>query len=291
MSCSRRRRSCSCSCMCGWNTTKRALPAALALYIAMSALRSSCSASSPGCEQATPMLADAVGLPAVEQQRPVERRADRRGDALDVRRRCRCPRAGSRTRRRRAAPRCRTGACDFTSRCAAACSSRSPASWPSESLTFLKLSRSRNITATRCVRALRQRQRVLDAVAEQAAVGEQRQRVVERQLAQLLLERLALAHVAEVEREAGDRRVVHQVAADALERAAPVAGLDHRLDRSDDAAARRGDFGEERGQPLAVAVGPEVEQVAPDQVVGVDRRRCARRPARRTAAGRRRRRS
>jgi hypothetical protein len=39
-SASRRRRSCSCSCMCGSNTTRRALPAAFAPYIAMSALRS-----------------------------------------------------------------------------------------------------------------------------------------------------------------------------------------------------------------------------------------------------------
>ena len=42
------------------------------------------------------------------------------------------------------------GRVDFTSRCAAACRKRSPASWPSESLTFLKLSRSRNMTATYC---------------------------------------------------------------------------------------------------------------------------------------------
>ena len=47
----------------------------------------------------------------------------------------------------------------------------------------------------------------------------------------------------------------------------------HRFDRSHDAAARRGDLGEERGQPLAVAVGPEIEQIAPDQVVRVDRER------------------
>jgi len=33
------------------------LPAALALYIAMSALRSSCSVSSPASENAMPMLA------------------------------------------------------------------------------------------------------------------------------------------------------------------------------------------------------------------------------------------
>ena len=96
------------------------------------------------------------------------------------------------------------------------------------------------------LRALRQRQRVLDPVPEQAAVGEQRERVVERELAQLLLERLALADVAEIERQPGDGRVVGEVAADALERAAPVAGLDHGLDGTDRAAARRGHLGEER---------------------------------------------
>ena len=40
---------------------------------------------------------------------------------------------------------------------------------------------------------------------------------------------------------------------------------------SDDAAVRHRHFGEERGQPLAVAVGPAVEQISPDQVVRVGR--------------------
>ena len=64
------------------------------------------------------------------------------------------------------------------------------------------------MTATKFWRALRQRQRVLHAVAEQVAVREQRQRVVEGELAQLLLERLALADVAEVERQALHRRIL-----------------------------------------------------------------------------------
>ncbi len=69
----------------------------------------------------------------------------------------------------------------------------------------------------RALAALRERQCVLHAVAEQVAVGEQRQRIVEGQLAQLLLERLALADVAEVERQALHRRVLAEVAADALD--------------------------------------------------------------------------
>ncbi len=85
---------------------------------------------------------------------------------------------------------------------------------------FLKLSRSRNITATGVRAALRQRERVLHAVAEQIAVGEQRQRIVEGELAQLLLERLALADVAEIERQSLHRRIVRQVAADALDHVA-----------------------------------------------------------------------
>ena len=57
-------------------------------------------------------------------------------------------------------------------------------------------------------RAPGQRQRVLDAIAKQVAIGEPRQRIVEGQLAQLLLEALALADVAEVQRQALHRRVV-----------------------------------------------------------------------------------
>ena len=49
---------------------------------------------------------------------------------------------------------------------------------------------------------------MLHAVAEQVAVGEQRQRIVEGELAQLLLERLALADVAKVERQALHGRIV-----------------------------------------------------------------------------------
>src|SRR5688500_19126527 len=67
-------------------------------------------------------------------------------------------------------------------------------------------------------RAMCQRQRVLDAVAEQAAVGEQRQRIVERELAQLFLEGLAFTDVAEIEREPRNGRVIEQIATDTLER-------------------------------------------------------------------------
>ena len=60
----------------------------------------------------------------------------------------------------------------------------------------------------RSLRALRQRERMLDAVAEQAAVRKQSQRIVEGELAQLVLERLALADVAQIQGEALHGRVV-----------------------------------------------------------------------------------
>src|SRR5207245_4215535 len=83
----------------------------------------------------------------------------------------------------------------------------------------------------RALAALGEGQRVLHAIAEQIAVGEQRQGIVERQLPQLLLERLALADVAEIERETLDRRILHEIAADALDHAALVLALNAQLDR------------------------------------------------------------
>ncbi len=117
------------------------------------------------------------------------------------------------------------------------------------------------------LRAPRERDRVLDAVAEQAAVREQGQRVVERELAQLVLERLALGHVAQVEREPLDGGVVQQVAADALRDEALVLGADGQLDRPDRDAVRRGDLGEEARDPLAVGLAPDLGQPAADEVV------------------------
>ena len=100
--------------------------------------------------------------------------------------------------------------------------------------------------------APRQSQRMLHAVAEQVAICKQRERIVERELPQLLLERLALADVAEIERQALHRRILRQVAADDLEHIAIRAALDAQFDRADGAAGGSGDFGEEGLQPLAV---------------------------------------
>ena len=74
--------------------------------------------------------------------------------------------------------------------------------------------------------ALGAHQRVLDAVGEQRAVGELRDRVVECLVCKLLLERLALADVAAVEHDAADVLVVEEVGVLDLERqrrAVPVA--------------------------------------------------------------------
>ena len=91
----------------------------------------------------------------------------------------------------------------------------------------------------------REGERVLDAIAEQIAVGQLRQRVVKRQLAQLLFEPLALADVAQVERQTLHRGVVAQVSADDLERDAVDATLHVQLHRADRAGGSRRDLGEE----------------------------------------------
>ncbi len=98
-------------------------------------------------------------------------------------------------------------------RAATAFSSRSPAPWPSVSLMPLKLSRSMNSAATGVWLAARAHQHLLDAVEDQGAVGQARERVVggeEHQLvlaagellvgaAALLLEGLAHPHQRHVE--------------------------------------------------------------------------------------------
>ncbi len=115
--------------------------------------------------------------------------------------------------------------------------------------------------------APRERERVLDAVAEQAPVGEQRQGIVERELAQLVLERLSLGDVAQVQREPLHGGVVEQVAADALQDEAPRLGADRDLHRADRDAVGRGNLRQERGDALAVRLAPDVDQPAPDEVV------------------------
>jgi hypothetical protein len=77
------------------------------------------------------------------------------------------------------------------------------------------------------VRARAARERVLDPVVEQRAVGEARQGVVERAMAQLLLERLAVVDVARGQHDAAHARVVEQVRRDRGDVAIRAVGVAH----------------------------------------------------------------
>ena len=61
--------------------------------------------------------------------------------------------------------------------------------------------------------ALADRDRVLDTVAEQRAVREQGQRIVQGHALQLLLHALAIGRVAQVQKAAADRALLFHVAA------------------------------------------------------------------------------
>ena len=161
-----------------------------------------------GVESATPTLMPTAHVRFAERRmaRP-GRSTSSCGRPIEILAGSRSPRAGPRTRRPPAAPPCRSCASSLTSRSATACSSRSPASWPSVSLTFLKSSRSRNITATcralassqRRARARRDRGTGCDWPAASADRGTPAPAAAPRGL--------ALADVAEVQRQALHRRV------------------------------------------------------------------------------------
>ena len=119
-----------------------------------------------------------------------------------------------------------------------------------------------------------QRERVLDAIAEEVPVGEPGQRIVKRQLAQLLFEALALADVAQVERQPLHRGIGGQVAADNLEREALLNALDKQLDRANGPGSRGRDLRQEYLQALAILTRPQGEKVAADDVVGLHAERA-----------------
>ena len=121
----------------------------------------------------------------------------------------------------------------------------------------------------RALPALRQGERVLHAVAEQVAVRQQRQRIVERHLPQLLLECLALADVAEIQCQALHRRVLREIAADALDHAALLRPLDAQLHRTDGAGIARRDLAEESPQLLAVLAHPQQRQALAGDLLGL----------------------
>ena len=148
------------------------------------------------------------------------------------------------------------GRVDLTRRCAAACSRRSPASWPSESLTFLKLSRSRNMTATRCCERcasasacstrFRNRLRLASSVSGSWNASL-------RSCSSSALRSLTSRKLSARPAMAGSSSRLLPTHSSVLRRS-PVSTTTSI--GPTDAAARRGDLGEERGQPLAVAVGP-----------------------------------
>ena len=104
----------------------------------------------------------------------------------------------------------------FFSRSPTSSRSPSPAAWPSESLIVLKSSMSMNSTAIGLPVALLSLDGVQHAVAEQRAVREVGDRVVERLVLQLLLELLALRDVTGVEDDPLHVRVVQQARAEGL---------------------------------------------------------------------------
>ena len=128
--------------------------------------------------------------------------------------------------------------------------------------------------------------RVLDAVGEQRAVGEARDRVVERLVRELVLERLALADVAAVEDDAADVLVLQQVRVLNLELepgavAMPERALDHVGLR---AAADVGlaDARQDLREPRPVGLAEQPREVAFPR----SRRRGSRGRARSTGSGR-----
>ena len=85
----------------------------------------------------------------VQAQRRHQRLEDPLGGVGRLLRRSRRPRAGSRTRRRRSAPRCRWRGCWRRGAWRPRAGTLSPAAWPRLSLTVLKSSRSMKSTARR----------------------------------------------------------------------------------------------------------------------------------------------
>ena len=210
--------------------------------------------------------------PRRRRRRAARARADRDplGDLLGVARDRPRPRAGTRTRRRRGGPPCRRGATVVRSRSPTSCSSWSPAWWPRLSLIALKSSRSTNSTTTPAVLPAAPLQRVRDAVGEQRAVGEPRERVVERLARQLRLEHLALGDVAVVDDDAADRRVVEQVAPDRLHRPPrAVRVVDPELEPALGAVPRR-EIGQRLLHGRAVLVVDERREWEALPVAGLD---------------------
>ena len=139
----------------------------------------------------------------------------------------------------------------------------SPASWPRLSLTSLKSSRSRNRTARESGSRPAAVEGMLQAIAEQGAVGQLGQRIVEGAVGELALQVLALGDVAGVDDEALHRRITRQVAGDGLDLAQLAVRALHGALQADAAAGRPGQLGPERLDSPAVLLGNELPAHAP----------------------------
>ena len=117
--------------------------------------------------------------------------------------------------------------------------------------------------------ALRESQRVVHAIPEQAAIGELGEGVLKRQLPQLRLERLAFADVAKIEGQPLHRRITGEIGADALRKAMLRAAPDTELHGTDRSGMAGGDLGQERLESFAVLSCPELGEVPSDDLVGL----------------------
>ena len=183
------------------------MPAALAWYMAMSALLSSVSAPASAAGERHADARPDAHLHAVERERRVERLDQRAGQPLDLADRGDALEqhgeliAAEARHGVRGARRLDDALRDRLQQAVAGVVAE-------RIVDVLEVVEVEEHDRDEALAALRQGERVLHAVAEQVAVRQQRQRIVEGELAQLLLERLALADVAEVQRQALHGRVV-----------------------------------------------------------------------------------
>ena len=188
-----------------WNTTCRPLPADFALYIAMSALRSRCSVSPAPTGDADTGRDEQVI--AVDRKRHAERFRHRGGDLLGlVGRRHALEQHGELVA---AKPRDGIGRARALDEPLRGGLQQPVADVVAERvIDVLEVVEVDHQHGEAVLRAPRQVERVLHAVAEQAPVRKQCQRIVEGELPELVLEGLALGDVAQVQREALHGRVV-----------------------------------------------------------------------------------
>ena len=162
----------------------------------------------------------------------------------------------------------------LTMRCATACSSRSPASWPSESLMFLKLSRSRNMTATelcpRCARVsaccTRSRNRLRFASSVSGSWNASCRSCSSSALRSLMSRKFSASPCT----------------AGSCVRLLPTLSItqrfvrpfDAQLHRTDGAGSARRDLGQESAQLLAVLPDPQQRQALAGDLLGLQSERA-----------------